>query len=78
MIGKSANPTHKVSFWGVRCYLDNDNGYLWGVNSFYDHLIPVAAWFHNFMSIIAFTLIPSWEQQGFLLRVIEDYRTDGI
>jgi len=72
------NPTYKVSFWGVRCYLDDDTGYLWGINKFHDYLIPVATWFHNFMSLIALSLFPAWEQPGFMFKVLEVYKeTEG-
>lgn len=66
-------PTHKVIFWGVKCYLNDETGDLWGVNRFHEMLIPVATWFHNAMSFMAEMFVPWWEQPGFRFGVLEDY-----
>ena len=66
-------PTHKVSFWGARCYWDDESGYLWGINPFHDRLIVVAQWFHNTLSMVTETLVPTWEQPGFRFKVLEEY-----
>jgi hypothetical protein len=67
------NPTHKVSFWGVRCYLREDDGCLWGINMFHEFLIPAAIWFHNVMSFLASMVNPEWEQPGFRFKILDTY-----
>jgi len=61
-----------VSFWGVRCFMDDD-GMVVGVNFIYDMLIPVAIFFHDTMSLITGFFIPSWEQPGFPFKILEMY-----
>ncbi|MEN6621174.1 MAG: hypothetical protein ABFD50_06485 [Smithella sp.] len=66
--------THKVSFWGVQCYLNDETGELWGINRFHEALITPATCFHNAMSFIAEILDPGWEQPGFRLKVLKEYK----
>ena len=62
-------PTHKVSFYGVRCYMNDLTGEMWGVNWLYHKLIlPVTA-MHNTLAY----LVPGFGSEGFPLRILEDY-----
>ncbi len=62
-------PTHKVSFYGVRCYNDDHTGDLWGCNWFWDLLItPAVAWHWTLQF-----LIPGYGEEGFPLKVLETY-----
>ena len=67
-------PTHLVSFWGVRCYLHEPTRTLWGVNRIYNALIPVASFFHNALSAMTMFLIPTWKQPGFPLKVLKTFK----
>ena len=42
-------PTHKVSFYGVRCYFDSRTNQLCGVNWMCSLLIPVVVAIHNLL-----------------------------
>ena len=66
-------PTHKVSFWGVKCYYHAPTGVLEGVNIIYDKLIGMAIWFHYLMSDIAEFFLPDWKSPGFPLNILEEY-----
>ena len=66
-------PTHKVSFWGVRCYWNRHTGDLWGCNLFWDVLIEPAICFHNLMTDVTLAFLPRWEPPGFPLKVMEIY-----
>jgi len=66
-------PSCKVSFWGVRCYLNEITGELQGINWFNEKLISVAVFFHNLMSGITNFFIPEWEQPGFRFRILKRY-----
>ena len=57
-----------VKFYGIPCLMDIDTGDVVGKNSFYDLLIPLAAWIHNFFSF----LVPASGNDGFPFKVIED------
>jgi len=70
------NATHKVSFWGVRCYLNDENGDLWGVNLFHELLIPVVTKFHQIMAMITEMFIIGYEDPGFRFRVLEEYNKE--
>ncbi len=69
-------PDYLVSFWGVKCYINDETGYLWGVNKFYDSLIPLAVIFDNFMADITHLLIPSYRHPGFKMAVLKEYNYD--
>lgn len=69
-------PSYKVSFFGVRCFYRVDGNVLWGINSFYDNLIPAAVFFHNIMSSITGFLIPGWQSPGFPFRILDVYCDD--
>lgn len=65
--------THKVSFYGVRCFTDDHTGELWGCNWFWELLVvPAVLW----DSLLRF-VIHDYCTDGFPLRVIEDYTNDG-
>ena len=64
--------THLVSFYGVRCYMDDNTGELWGVNRFCDAMIPVVATLHNAFCL----LVPGAGERGFPLRVLKTFRHD--
>ena len=44
-------PTHKVSFYGLRCYFNENTDELWGVNWLYDKLIPLACGLHDLVCL---------------------------
>jgi len=69
-------PTHKVSFYGVRCYMNDRTGHLWGVNAICEGLITVAVGSHNTMSAVTALLLPGWRQPGFKLKILQEYRDD--
>ena len=62
-------PTHKVSFYGIRCFFNCETGDLWGVNRLCDYFIPVVAGIHNCLA----GLLPGAGRGGFPLKVIEEY-----
>ena len=66
-------PTHKISFWGVRCYINDETGDLWGINKFHEALIPWAVHFHNAMSFISEMLCPDYIGPGFRFKILEIY-----
>jgi len=68
--------THKVSFWGVKCFYHAPTGVLEGVNMVYDKLIGMAIWFHYLMSDITEFFLPDWESPGFPLKILEEYRNN--
>lgn len=68
MTEKTPKPTHKISFYGVRCYYSDITGELWGCNRVWDWLVPVATGFHNYF-VAPFQAEPT----GFPFRVIEEY-----
>lgn len=45
--------THKVSFYGIRCWFDCHTGTLWGVNWLCDQLLIPASALHNVISWFA-------------------------
>lgn len=75
---KKLKPTHKVSFWGVRCFLaaDDPDGTLWGCNWFWDLLIHPVVWFHWIMTSVCELFIPEWEDPGFRLVILECYTNE--
>ena len=60
-------PTHLVSFYGIKCYMDDNTGTMWGANRIYDAMIPVAAMIHNAFCMLA----PGAGDRGFPLRVLK-------
>ena len=62
-------PTHKVSFYGVRCYWDCHTGDLWGCNWFWELLVPVVAELHN----LGATIYPPAGEHGFPLYILEEF-----
>lgn len=62
-------PTHKVSFYGVCCYFNNETGDLWGVNRLCDYLILAVTWMHNFTA----WCFPGAGGYGFPFKIIEEY-----
>lgn len=64
---KEFQATHKVSFYGVRCYMDDNSFTLWGTNAFMELLIPVAAFWHDYF------IAPFIEGEGFPVKVLEIY-----
>ena len=67
-------PTHLVSFWGARCYMNDETGDVWGINWFHERLLSAALWFDNLMSAITLFFDPEWEREGFRFKVM---REDG-
>lgn len=67
-------PTHKVSFYGVRCYTDERSGCMWGCNKFWDALIPVVSLLHN----LIVEIVPGAGQDGFPLVILEEYESGLI
>jgi len=63
-------PTHKVSFYGVKCYTNDNTGEMWGCNWFWSALIMPAVWLHWILQMIN----PGYSPEGFPLKVIEEYR----
>ena len=61
--------THKVSFYGVHCYLDIENGYISGTNWLTDKLIPVMCHLHNFVAMC----FPGFGEDGFPMKIVEEY-----
>lgn len=66
------SPTHKVSFYGVHCYMHDPTGEMWGVNWVCDKLILPMTALHN---TIAF-MVPGFGKGGFPLLVLEEYPRD--
>lgn len=70
--------THKVSFWGVRCYLDCNTYEVWGVNWLCDLLIKPVAYAHSFFFCLTLSVLPGANLiEGFPMRIIEWYGRDG-
>lgn len=63
------NVTHKVSLYGVPCYIDLDNGYITGTNIVADWFIPVMLHLHNFVAMC----FPGFGEGGFPIRILEQY-----
>lgn len=63
------HPTHKVSFYGVRCYFNSETGDLWGVNRLCDCLILTVTWLHNFTA----WCFPGAAEDGFPFKILEEY-----
>lgn len=61
--------THKVTFYGVRCYANDRTGGLWGCNWFWGLLIMPAVLFHWLVSWCRYE-----EDQGFPLVVLKEYK----
>ena len=61
---------YKVSFWGVRCWYDEETNMLQGLNRFHDVFIPVAIFFQNTMAAITNFLLPNWENPGFRFKIL--------
>ena len=66
-------PTHKVSFWGVRCYWHDPTSMMWGVNWFWDWMVEPVVCIHNLLSELTGFLFPGWESPGFPLVILEEY-----
>lgn len=64
--------THKVSFYGVRCYLNENTGELWGCNWLLEQLLMLPVLLHWFCQ--QFYIEP---EESFPLVVLEDY-TAGL
>ena len=62
-------PTHKISFYGVRCWYNDNTGDLCGVNWLCDYLVMAVSWLHNFVALC----FPGVGERGFPFRVIEEY-----
>jgi len=62
--------THKVSLYGVRCYMNDNTGEMIGCNRIWDVLLAPAVWLHWTLQAIN----PSYSQEGFPLKVIKEYR----
>jgi hypothetical protein len=60
----------KVSFYGVRCTLD-DQGALIGDNWLMERLITPAVWLHNALDFICSVFDPGHESKGFPFKVRE-------
>jgi len=73
MDNKPPQPTHLVSFWGVRCYFNDETNDLWGINFFWDILIIPASWFQNAMAAITQFFFPWWEHEGFRFKVLKEF-----
>lgn len=54
--------THYAPFYGIPCYWNDDRSELAGRNRFFDLLIPVMTWLHNF-------LIAPFYDDGFPIRL---------
>lgn len=65
------DPTHIVSLYGIRCYLNDETGDVAGVNWLYDRLIGPAVMFHNTMSALTAFVIPWFEPTGFPFKIIK-------
>jgi len=70
---EAMKPTHKVSFYLVHCYLNNNTGELWGINCFHELLIPLATNLHNFFCDLTVFFFPDFESEGFPFKVLETY-----
>ena len=68
---------YEVSFWGVRCWYNEHDNSLLGINWLYDLLIIPAACFQNFMAMITGFLFPTWDNPGFRLKVIKKNTPNG-
>ena len=67
-------PTHKVSFYGVRCYFDIETNEICGTNWFFDLLVIPVCYVHNTMDWLCEAIIPGYVGDGgFPLRFIEEY-----
>jgi len=62
--------THKVKFYGVRCYMNDCTGDVWGCNWFWELLITPAVWFHWFCQFCN----PDYCEDGFPLVIVEEYK----
>ena len=67
------NATHKVSFWGVRCYFNDNTGDLWGVNQFHERLIPLAIWFNEFMGFMTEMALPDTVEHGYRFKILDEF-----
>ena len=73
MVTKAPIPTHKVSFYGVRCYWNDHTGDLWGTNPIFECLIPVVTFLHNFFV----AMVPGAGENGFPLVILNEYDRNG-
>ena len=64
---------YKVSFYGLRCYLNIETGDLKGTNCFFDSMISLVVGLHNFFA----SLVPGAGADGFPMTVLERYDRDG-
>lgn len=77
MIKEMPMPTHKVSFYGIRCWFNMDTGDLWGLNWFWELLIEPACFIHNIICDTLHFIFPSWRRPGFPLKILEVYDDFG-
>ena len=70
-------PTHKISFYGLRCYYDDREEMMWGTNCVFDLLIEPVCHVHNFLSIVTEFMCPHWESSGFPIKILEEYKREG-
>lgn len=59
---KKAKFTHYASFYGIPCYFNVTTKDMAGRNGFFDFLIPIAAWIHNYF-------IAPFDGHGFPIRI---------
>lgn len=62
--------THKVRFYGVPCWMNDETDDLWGVNWLADKLIPIVSGIHNLIVM----LVPGAGERGFPFVVVEEYK----
>ncbi|MBF0646890.1 hypothetical protein HTZ97_16315 [Desulfuromonas acetoxidans] len=66
---KPANATHKVSFYGVRCYWNETTEELWGVNWTCDQILHLLIVLH--CSLCALLLKDN--EASFPMKILEEY-----
>lgn len=69
---ESPTATHKVSFYGIRCYMNDTTGEMWGVNWLCDKLLTAAYAFHHTMGFF----FPETAAKGFPLYILEEYKDE--
>jgi hypothetical protein len=69
--------THKVSFYGVRCYFDERTGALWGYGTFWEHLIAPVARIALAVGALAYWLGFAEDYESlFRFRILKQYEAE--
>lgn len=68
-------PTHKVSFYGLRCYYNAKHDTIWTRWDCFGFLIEIIAYIHISFNYLTRLVIPNFTALGFPLKILDEYRT---